>query len=147
MGGYTKATWIALLAIVIGPQIMGHSMINFALHRVSATTVSVLSLLGIPGAAVLGWLWLGQVPRAASLPGLVLGVIGVAIVLVGAARSGDQLDPAVDGGSPGEPTVGGHQGQIAELGERDVPSVVCAQARSQLPHARQESVDWNGVDA
>ena len=62
---------------------LGHSMFNYALHRISATTVSVLILLEVPGAALLAWLWLGQTPRAAALPGLALLLAGVAVVIVG----------------------------------------------------------------
>ena len=37
------------LALVVGAQLLGHSMFNYALRRVSATTVSVLILLEAPG--------------------------------------------------------------------------------------------------
>lgn len=88
--GFSTSTWVALAALTIGPQLLGHSLINYALHRVSATTVSVLLLLEVPAAALLGWLWLNQLPRPGSLPGLTVLLIGVMIVLVGAARSSRQ---------------------------------------------------------
>ncbi len=84
--GYPAVTWLAILAMTAGPQLLGHSMFNYALHRVAATTVSVLLLLEVPGAALLGWVWLGQAPRAGELPGLGLLVAGVAIVVLGARR-------------------------------------------------------------
>ncbi|WP_188119944.1 DMT family transporter [Actinoplanes lobatus] len=84
--GYDSRTWAAILAIVAGAQLLGHSMFNYALQHTSATTVSVLILLEVPGAAFLAWWWLGQVPRAGSLPGLALLLTGVAVFLVGAAR-------------------------------------------------------------
>ncbi len=61
--GYPATTWLALVGLTVGPQLLGHSMINFGLRRVSATTISVLILLEVPGAALLGWVWLGQRPR------------------------------------------------------------------------------------
>jgi drug/metabolite transporter (DMT)-like permease len=82
--GYPATTWLALLALTAGPQLLGHSMFNYALHRVSATTVSVLILLEVPGATLLGWVWLGQAPRLSQLPGLALLVVGVATVTLGA---------------------------------------------------------------
>ncbi|WP_183222556.1 DMT family transporter [Actinoplanes campanulatus] len=85
--GYDGRTWAAILAIVAGAQLLGHSMFNYALQHTSATTVSVLILLEVPGAALLAWWWLGQVPRAGSLPGLALLLTGVAVFLVGAARA------------------------------------------------------------
>jgi drug/metabolite transporter (DMT)-like permease len=78
--GYPTTAWVAILAVTVGPQLLGHSLFNFALRRVSAPTVSVLILLETPGAALLAWAWLGQVPAIAALPGLVLLVVGVAIV-------------------------------------------------------------------
>ena len=84
--GYDEQTWAAILALVVGAQLLGHSMFNYALHRTSATTVSVLILLEVPGAALLAWAWLGQTPRVAALPGLALLVAGVAVVVLGDAR-------------------------------------------------------------
>jgi drug/metabolite transporter (DMT)-like permease len=84
--GYPATAWVALVALTVGPQLLGHSMFNFALRRVSATTVSVVILLEVPGAALVAWAWLGQVPRTAALPGLALLLVGVAIVVVAARR-------------------------------------------------------------
>lgn len=82
LGGYDGRTWAAILAIVAGAQLLGHSMFNYALQHTSATTVSVLILLEVPGAALIAWWWLDQVPRASVLPGLVLLVAGVAVVIL-----------------------------------------------------------------
>ncbi|MEV0427951.1 DMT family transporter [Micromonospora sp. NPDC050495] len=91
--GYPPTTWLAVLGLVAGAQLLGHSMFNYALHRVSATTVSVLILLEAPGAALLAWVWLGQLPRVLALPGLALLLAGVAVVVVGGARSGRRTEP------------------------------------------------------
>jgi drug/metabolite transporter (DMT)-like permease len=88
LAGYDSRTWAAILALVVGAQLLGHSMFSYSLHRISATTISVLILLEVPGAAVLAWLWLGQVPRLAALPGLAVLLVGVAVVVLGGARSG-----------------------------------------------------------
>ncbi|MEU8815741.1 DMT family transporter [Actinoplanes sp. NPDC048796] len=96
LGGYDAHTWAAILALVVGAQLLGHSMFNYALQRTSATTVSVLILLEVPGAALLAWLWLGQTPRPAALPGLVLLLLGVAVVILGATRATrPTVDPAL----------------------------------------------------
>jgi drug/metabolite transporter (DMT)-like permease len=83
---YDVRTWAAILGIVVGAQLLGHSMFNYALRRVTATTVSVLILLEVPGAALIAWAWLGQVPRPAAVPGLALLLAGVVVVIVGGAR-------------------------------------------------------------
>jgi drug/metabolite transporter (DMT)-like permease len=87
LGGYPGTAWLALVAITVGPQLLGHSLLNFALRRVRATTLAVLGLLEVPGAIVLGWLWLGQVPRRQAWPGLVLLVVGVGVVVLASRRA------------------------------------------------------------
>ncbi|MBF9127800.1 DMT family transporter [Plantactinospora sp. S1510] len=86
--GFDTATWLAVLGLVAGAQLLGHSMFNYALRRISATTISVLFLLEAPGAAVIAWAWLDQVPRSTALPGLALLLAGVAVVLHAEARAG-----------------------------------------------------------
>ncbi len=97
--GFDGRTWLAIGALTVGAQLLGHSLVNFALHRVSATTVSVLLLIEVPGAALLAWLWLGQVPSPRSLPGLALLVAGVAVVVLGATRRTAAAVTAADASS------------------------------------------------
>jgi drug/metabolite transporter (DMT)-like permease len=87
LGGYPGTTWLAILGIVAGAQLLGHTMFNYALRRVSATTIAVLILLEVPGAALIAWWWLGQAPSPRALPGLALLVVGVAVVVVGGAAA------------------------------------------------------------
>jgi drug/metabolite transporter (DMT)-like permease len=85
--GYPATTWLAIAGLVVGAQLLGHSMLNYSLQHVAATTVSVLILLEVPGAALIAWWWLGQAPRSASWPGLALLPIGVLIVVLGSRRA------------------------------------------------------------
>lgn len=94
--GYPATTWLALAGLVAGAQLLGHSMFNYALEHISATTVSVLILLEVPGAALLAWWWLGQTPAPRSLPGLGLVLAGVVVVLLGAGRGKLALPAAED---------------------------------------------------
>ncbi|MDG4793566.1 DMT family transporter [Micromonospora sp. WMMD1082] len=87
LGGFDTGTWLAVLALVAGAQLLGHSMFSYALRRISATTVSVLILLEAPGAALIGWAWLGQLPDPVTLPGLSLLLVGVAVVVLSTART------------------------------------------------------------
>ncbi|MGC4786399.1 DMT family transporter [Micromonospora sp. DT178] len=91
--GLDADTWLVVLALVAGAQLLGHSMFNFALKKVSATTVSVLALLEAPGAALIGWAWLGQLPGVTALVGLALLLSGVAVVVLGGARAARRLRP------------------------------------------------------
>jgi drug/metabolite transporter (DMT)-like permease len=85
--GFDARAWLCILALVIGAQLLGHSLFSYALHRISATAVSMLLLLEVPGAALLAWAWLGQTPPAAAIPGLVLLLAGVAVVVIGDRRA------------------------------------------------------------
>ncbi len=88
LAGYPVATWLAIAGLTVGPQLLGHSLVNFTLRRVSATLVSVVGLLEVPGSALLAWWWLGQTPAAATVPGMVLLTAGVALAVAGFGRTG-----------------------------------------------------------
>lgn len=100
LAGYDTTAWLAIAALVAGPQLLGHSMFSYALRRVSATTVSVLILLEVPGAALIGWLWLGQLPPPAAWPGLVTLVAGVTVVILAGRRA---APPAAPPAAPAPP--------------------------------------------
>ncbi|WP_432834698.1 DMT family transporter [Dactylosporangium sp. CA-092794] len=84
--GYPRQTVIAIAGLTLGPQLLGHTLVNYALRRVSATTVAVLLLLEVPGALVIAWLLLGQLPAARTLPGIAVLLAGVAVVVLGGRR-------------------------------------------------------------
>ncbi|MFK0046013.1 DMT family transporter [Streptomyces sp. NPDC090741] len=93
---FTGDTWLALLGLLIFPQLLGLFSLNFALGRAPATAVSVMLLLEAPVAALIAWLWLGQLPAADAWPGLLVIMLGVTLVVVADAR---RTDPAK--GAPG----------------------------------------------
>jgi len=80
--GYTATTWAAIAALTVGAQLLGHSMFNYAVHKVPATTISVLVLLEVPGAGLLGWLLLDQTLPPVALAGLAILIAGVAMVVL-----------------------------------------------------------------
>ena len=76
VGGFSKLTYLWLICIALIPQLIGHSLANWALKYTTAAFVSVL-LLGEPvGASLLALVFLGE------MPGLVEG-IGAAVILAG----------------------------------------------------------------
>lgn len=95
--GFDASAWAAIVALTIGPQLLGHSLFSYALHKVAATTVSVVILLEVPGAFVLGWLWLGQTLSLTAVVGIAVLLAGVALVVLSPdARTGRRLPPASD---------------------------------------------------
>jgi drug/metabolite transporter (DMT)-like permease len=78
---FDRNTELALLGLLILPQLLGLGSLNFALGRGSATTTSVLLLLESPVAAAIAWLWMGQTPEPSTLPGLLLIIVGATVVV------------------------------------------------------------------
>jgi len=79
----SAATWGWILAITIGPQLLGHTLINAVLQRLDAVLVSVAILFEIVGASLLAWWWFGESPPAALYPAAALLVVGVVLVIQG----------------------------------------------------------------
>jgi drug/metabolite transporter (DMT)-like permease len=71
-------TWLWLLLMALGPQILGHSSLNWALRYLSATYVT-LATLGEPiGSTLLAWWLLGEQPSPWAVVGGVLVLAGIA---------------------------------------------------------------------
>ncbi len=75
--GYDGGTWACLVAITLGPQLLGHSLINRVLRTISPTVVSVAILGEIVGSAFMAWAAFGESPPAGAYPAAVLIAAGV----------------------------------------------------------------------
>jgi drug/metabolite transporter (DMT)-like permease len=87
LGGWSTASWFKLVAVTVGAQLLGHSVFSLVLRTTSPTVVSLTILLEVPGAALLAWVWLGQVPQLSVLPGALLLLAGIAVVAVQGVRA------------------------------------------------------------
>ena len=67
--GYSGQTWLQLLALTAGAQLLGHSVFNLVLRTTSPTVVSLVLLLEVPGAAVIAAVFLGQMPPLGGAAG------------------------------------------------------------------------------
>jgi drug/metabolite transporter (DMT)-like permease len=83
LGGYRGGSWLALAAVVAGPQLLGHTVFNGLLARVSATVVAVAILAEPVGATALAWLLLHELPAAAFWLGAPLVLAGVWLTVTG----------------------------------------------------------------
>jgi drug/metabolite transporter (DMT)-like permease len=79
--GFAPVTWVQLLALTAGAQLLGHSLINVVLQTTSPTVVSLAILFEMPGAALIAAIWLGQHPPWGVIPAALLLLAGVAIVV------------------------------------------------------------------
>lgn len=88
IGGYevlhfTAKEWWVLLALIGGAQILGHSMFNSALKRVSPAVVSLIVFFEVPVAAIGAKIFnIGNQPSGMIIPGIVLILVGCAMVVL-----------------------------------------------------------------
>lgn len=89
--GFAPKQWALIIVVTLTAQLMGHSLFNHLLDRISPMVVSLALLLEIPGAALIAGFFLDQVPSAGAYVGLVLILVGMAVVI---ANSPDLPDEA-----------------------------------------------------
>lgn len=83
LSGYKPETYLYLILLALLPMLGGHTLINYALGRLSLLAATV-PVLGEPvGASILAWVILGEplTPGEAALMAVTLG--GIALVLIG----------------------------------------------------------------
>ena len=75
--------WWILLALIAGAQILGHSMFNAALKRVSPAVVSLIVFFEVPVAAILAGIFdIGKQPSGFIIPGIILILGGCTMVVL-----------------------------------------------------------------
>jgi drug/metabolite transporter (DMT)-like permease len=78
---FSAKEWWILLGLILGAQLLGHSMFNSALKRVSPAIVSLIVFFEVPVSALLAYWWLDQKPPAGIIPGIVLILFGCILVV------------------------------------------------------------------
>jgi drug/metabolite transporter (DMT)-like permease len=79
--GYDQDTWLAIAGMVIGAQLLGHTLVNLVLRSISPTAVSVAILFEILGATLIARVAFDETPPAGAWPAAVLIAAGVVMVL------------------------------------------------------------------
>ncbi|THJ68716.1 DMT family transporter [Arthrobacter echini] len=106
--GFTPAAWAGILAVTLLAQLMGHSVFNHLLAVMSPLVVSMIILLEIPGAALLAAIFLGETLPLGTYGGLVLILVGLAVVIRGQQRSRGRRPPSTGKApAPPPPALGG----------------------------------------
>jgi len=86
---YSARDWWILIGLIAGAQILGHTMFNSALKRVSPAIVSLIVFFEVPVSALLAVWWLGQKPPIGIIPGVVLILVGCVLVVMRGRESND----------------------------------------------------------
>lgn len=77
---YSSQTWWAMIGLIVGPQLLGHTFINFALRAIDATRVSVTIMAEPIIAIVLAYFLFQETPSWLSYPGGLAILIGIYLV-------------------------------------------------------------------
>ena len=86
LGGYQAASWLALAGVVVGPQLLGHTVFNGLLATVSASVVAVALLLEPVIATLLAWWLFHELPGPAFWVGGPMVLAGVWLATTGSRR-------------------------------------------------------------
>ena len=81
--GYPGETWFWLAAITLGPQLMGHTVFNWALRYVEASVISGTVLAEPVASALLAWVVLSEKPGLPTLLGGAVVLVGLYLLLRG----------------------------------------------------------------
>lgn len=80
---YSNREWLIVIGLIIGAQLLGHSMFNSVLKRVSPAIVSMVVFFEVPISAILALWWLNQSPHIGIWIGVFVILAGSAIVVLG----------------------------------------------------------------
>jgi len=80
---FAARQWWILLGLVLGAQILGHTMFNLTLKRVSPAVVSMIVFFEVPVAAILSLAFhIGKQPTLTIIPGVILILLGCVLVVL-----------------------------------------------------------------
>jgi drug/metabolite transporter (DMT)-like permease len=71
--------WWLVIGLILGAQLLGHTMFNMALRRVSPVFVALIVFFEVPVSALIAFFWIGQVPPAGIIPGIIGLLVGCGI--------------------------------------------------------------------
>ena len=90
---FTAREWWIVIGLILGAQILGHTMFNSALKRVSPAIVSLIIFFEVPVSSILAMWWIGQRPPVGILPGIALILIGCVLVVSRTRSSQVEVTP------------------------------------------------------
>ena len=78
--GYDAGTWWAIVALIVGPQLLGHTLINLTLSDLDATTVSVTIMAEPIIAIIMAFVLFDEVPSWLIYPAGIAVLAGIYLV-------------------------------------------------------------------
>jgi drug/metabolite transporter (DMT)-like permease len=93
--GFSLRTWGFVVALALGPQLLGHNGVNYCLRYVRASTLSAMILLEPLGAAILAAMFFHEIPGKIEAFGGFVVLIGVLIATRTAGEPESDAQPAL----------------------------------------------------
>lgn len=90
--GFPPQTWFAIAGIVIGPQLLGHTILNFLLRDLDATTVMVAVMAEPPIAIVLAFILFSEAPSVLIYPGGAAILLGIMLVSLNRGQAPELIE-------------------------------------------------------
>jgi drug/metabolite transporter (DMT)-like permease len=81
--GYPPREWLLFAGLAVGPGLLGHTLVNWALAHLQSSVVSVSLLAESVGASVLALLLLSETPTAFTVVGGGIVLTGIAVTATG----------------------------------------------------------------
>ncbi len=82
LGGFSNLGWLCLLGLALGPQLLGHSGINWSLKYLTPAMVALAILAEPIGSALLAWWLFGEQFAMLQLAGFALLLTGIFLALM-----------------------------------------------------------------
>jgi drug/metabolite transporter (DMT)-like permease len=87
--GYSDRAWLAVAGMVIFPQLIGHTSLNYAVKFMPLTLVSMVSQMEPIGSSILAFLIFAELPLPIQIAGSAIIVTGVILANLGHLRKGN----------------------------------------------------------
>ena len=98
--GYSAGTWLAIAGMIVGPQLLGHTVFNTLLGAVPPTVIAVVVIAEPIGSTTLAFLLLSETPAAGFWLAAPLIVAGVWLSVLASRHPPDQ--PAAVAAGPAD---------------------------------------------
>lgn len=86
VSGFEPATWLWMVLIALGPQVIGHTLFNLLLRDVDPTVLAVAIMGEAVGATLLALALFGEIPSGGAIAGAVLLLAGIFVAVRGQSR-------------------------------------------------------------
>lgn len=84
--GFEAETWLWMILIAIGPQVVGHTLFNLLLRDVDPTVLATAIMGEAVGASLLAFVFFGEVPTGGAIAGGTLLLLGIFVAVRAQSR-------------------------------------------------------------